>query len=94
MIFNNNYCSKIVNIAPAGKIMRLRDRGGAGGGRRRRRGDRGRARGGGSVKAGESGGVAPRRGRGRSAVGVDGEEDLTSGARRVTNTPSFGAGMK
>ena len=47
MIFNDNYCSKIVNNAPAGKNGRLRDRGGGG-----RRGSRVVADGGGAGMAG------------------------------------------
>lgn len=53
MIFNDNCCSKIANMAPAGKKGRLRDRGGGG------RGDRRQVRIGGSVTAAKGGGRAP-----------------------------------
>ena len=67
-------------MAPAGKIVRLRDRGGAGiarGGRRRRRGDGGRVRGGGSVKAGEGGEVT-------SAERGNPARSATGGGRRIS----------
>jgi hypothetical protein len=77
MIFNNNCCSKIVNMAPAGKNGRLRDRGG--GGRARR--------GGGSVKAGEGGGLATAErarpgGRRRGAAEANGLDPRREGEGR------------